>query len=534
MELKNLFKASAVATALLLAGCGGDIKVTPTVIDNSVDNSVTNPTTGGGDSGSTNVCASYENTSGETVQGSYDGTDCTYNTAFVSASNPITTDVTLTDLSNDGVHLFLGSLVMGEGCNNESDSCSIDTDGPTLTVDAGADVAFNQTTSFILINRGANIEAEGTYADPITFTSSNAYARLDAVGSGPQYQDWGGIMIDGLGITDQCTDAQRAAATCNAVSEGVTSFYGGNDNTDNSGTLKFVKIHYAGGLPSGAEAGNDLNSLSLFAVGSGTEIDYIDIYQGYDDGIEFFGGAVDIKHIVITDTQDDSLDIDAGWQGRAQYVLIKQGTVVNNSGETVSMGNGGFESDGVKGESSAEAPASAPVLANVTVITTDNISVRDGDPSIAMKLDDMISATWYNTLLVKPVATQTWCINYSGDAAEVIVNGSASIHNSVAACAQLANAGSETVTSGSDSTTVQEWFEANSSEVVGGNVDVLAANGFATLTTSTDITISAFDASTLDAFFEATDFIGAISDTDTTSDWYNWANDAFVNAAADE
>ena len=167
-------------------------------------------------------------------------------------------------------------------------------------------------------------------------------------------------------------------------------------------------------------------------------------------------------------------------------------------------------------------------------MTTDGLSIRDDDESIAMKLDDMISATWYNTLLVKPVATQTWCINYSGDAAEVIVNGSASIHNSVAACAQLANAGNETVTFGSDSTTVQEWFEANDSEVIGGNADVLAANGFATLTTSTDITISAFDASTLDAFFESTDYIGAVSDTDTSSDWYNWANDAFTNAAADE
>lgn len=533
MELKNFFNASAVATALILAGCGGDIKVTPTVIDNSVDNSVTNPSTGGGDS-TTNVCASYENDSGETVQGTYDGQDCSYSTTFVSASNPLTTNVTLDDLSNDGVHYFLGSLVVGEGCNTDGGTCTIETDGPTLTVEAGATVAFNQSTSFILVNRGANIEAEGTLADPITFTSVNAFTRLDSVGNGPQYGDWGGMMIDGFGITDQCTDAQRSASTCSAESEGVTSFYGGSDNTDDSGTLKFVKIHYAGGLPAGQEAGNDLNSLSLFAVGSGTEIDYIDIYQGFDDGIELFGGAVDLKHIVITDTQDDSLDIDAGWQGRAQYVLIKQGTVVNANGVTVNMGNGGFESDGVKGTSSAEAPASAPVIANVTVLTTDGLSIRDDDESIAMKLDDMISATWYNTLLVKPVATQTWCINYSGDAAEVIVNGSASIHNSVAACAQLANAGNETVTFGSDSTTVQEWFEANDSEVIGGNADVLAANGFATLTTSTDITISAFDASTLDAFFESTDYIGAVSDTDTSSDWYNWANDAFTNAAADE
>jgi hypothetical protein len=530
MELKNFFNASAVATALILAGCGGDINVTPTVIDNSVDNSVSTSTTGDS-SDSTNVCASYEDDSGETVQGTYDGQDCSYSTSFVSASNPLTSDVTFADLDDDGVHYFSGSLVVGEGCDTDGGTCTVDTDGPTLTAEAGATLAFTQSTSYFLINRGANIEAEGTLDDPITFTSANAFTRLDSVGAGAQYGDWGGLMIDGFGITDQCTDAQRAADTCSAESEGVITYYGGTDNTDDSGTLKYVKIHYAGGLPAGQDAGNDLNSLSLFAVGSGTEIDYIDIYQGYDDGIEFFGGAVDIKHVVITDTQDDSLDIDAGWQGRAQYVLIKHGTVVNTSGETVSMGNGGFEADGVKGESSTEALASAPVLANVTVITTDGLSVRDGDPSLGIKLDDMIAATWYNTLIVKTVATQTWCINYSGDAAENIVNGTVSIHNSVAACAQLADSGSETVTSGSDSTTVQEWFESDESEVLGGNADVLAANGFATLTTGSDITVSAIDPATVDSdFFETTDFIGALSDTDTSSDWYNWANDAFTNA----
>jgi biopolymer transport protein ExbD len=493
--------------------------------------------TGGGGSSTLNLCASYQR-DGETIQGAFDGQDCTYNTSFVSASNVLNSDVTLRNLSNGGVHYFLGSLVMGESCDTDGGTCTIEPNGPTLTVNAGATVVFGETNSHVLINRGANIEADGTIDNPITFTSANAIPRLDTVGSGPQYQDWAGVLINGFGITDQCTDAQRDGNTCSAESEGVISFYGGTDNADDSGTLRFVKIHFAGGLPAGAEVGNDLNSLSLFAVGSGTTIDYIDIYQGYDDGIELFGGAVDLKHIVVTDTQDDSIDIDAGWQGNAQFILVKHGKVQNTNGEIVNMGNGGFEADGEKGRSSEQAPASAPNITNVTVITTDERSNRDDDESIAVKLDDDISATWYNTLLVKESALQTWCINYSADAAGVIIDNTVSFQNSVVACDQVAKAGAETVTLDTNSVELNDWFTGSSSEILGGNANVLAANGFSTLTTGSDITVTAFDPTTLNtadsSFFEAANYIGALSDTDTTSDWYRWASAAFINASAND
>lgn len=525
MTLKGLFNVSTIALALSLAGCGGDINVTPTTIDNSTTTTTTTNTTDSSDE-DTNLCASYES-DGDTLQGTYDSSNeiCTYDTSFASAANEILVDLTLT---NDVVHYFKSSLVMGESCDT-SQGCTVEADGPTLTIEAGTTIVFDNSSSRVQINRGANIEAEGSYDSPIIFTSANTIDALDSVGAGPSPQDWGGIMIDGFGITDQCTDAERAAGSCNAESEGAVTYYGGDDNTDDSGTLKFVKIHYAGGLPAGAETGNDLNSLSLFAVGSATEIDYIDIYAGYDDGIELFGGAVDLKHIVVTDTQDDSIDIDAGWQGNAQYLFIKHGTVVNSSGETIAMGNGGFESDGEKGESTDEAPASAPQIANVTVITTDDISVRDSDPSIGIKLDDAISATWYNTILLKEAATQTWCINYSSDAADNIVTNTTAIKTSYAACAQLAATGSETVTTDSGSVTIEGWFSEDGTSVVGNGSDtVLADNGFST---SSELSITPTDMTTIDAdFFETTDFIGAVSPTDTSSDWYNWVSDAFANA----
>ncbi|GAA0368946.1 hypothetical protein GCM10009092_36500 [Bowmanella denitrificans] len=527
MELKSMFKVSAVAVALVLAGCGGDINVTPTVNDNSTVNNPP-PTDGGdngGDNGDENPCASYGSGS-DAVQGSYDSSNkiCTYSTNFVSAAKPLTTDVTL---DADLVHYFKSTLMVGQDCNT-TQGCSVEVDGPTLTVEAGATVVFDNAASRVQINRGANIEAVGTLDKPITFTSANAIAALDSVGAGPSPQDWGGVIINGFGITDQCSDAERTAGSCNAESEGAVSYYGGNNNQDDSGTLKFAKIHYAGGLPAGAEVGNDLNSLFLNSVGSGTEIDYIDIYAGYDDGIELFGGAVNLKHIVITDTQDDSLDIDAGWQGKVQFLLVKHGSVKNAAGETLNMGNGGFEADGRKGSSTAQAPASAPHIANVTVITTDEMSARDDDPSIAMKLDDFINATFYNMVLKKEAATQTWCINYSGDADDEIVSGRTSIKSSIAACAKLADDGKETVTAESGTTTVTEWFTKDGvSQVVNGSDTVLANNGFST---SSEVTVTPTDMTTVDSFFEATDFIGAVSAADTSSDWYKWAKAAFDNA----
>lgn len=527
MELKTMFKVSAVAVALVLAGCGGDINITPTVNDNST---VNNPPSTGGDNGGDNggdenPCASYE-ASGDTVQGTYDSSSkiCTYSTTFVSAAKPLTTDVTL---DGDLTHYFKSSLAVGQDCNT-TQGCTVEMDGPTLTVAAGATVVFDNPASRVQINRGANIEAVGSLAEPITFTSANAVPALDSVGAGPSPQDWGGVIINGFGITDQCSDAERGAGSCNAESEGAVSYYGGNNNQDDSGSLKFVKIHYAGGLPAGAEVGNDLNSLFLNSVGSGTEIDYIDVYAGYDDGIELFGGAVNLKHIVITDTQDDSLDIDAGWQGNAQFVLIKHGSVKNASGETLHMGNGGFEADGRKGSTTAQAPASAPHIANVTVITTDELSARDGDPSIAMKLDDFLNATFYNMVLKKEAATQTWCVNYSGDAADELVTDRTSIKSSIAACAALSASGKETVTTASGTTTVTEWFTKDgASEVVNGSDTVLANNGFST---SAEVTVTPTDMTSVDSFFEATNFIGAVSPSDTSSDWYKWAKAAFDNA----
>ena len=537
MDFNRLFKASAIATALILAGCGGDINITPTVVDNSVDNSTNNSN----NSTTTPVtpvdvtCASYQSTAG-TVEGTFDGLDCLYNDSFASKNISITSNITFEELPEGGVHLFEDALQIG----NDGDTTTgftVPTAGPTMTVKPGAVLAFKSGEAIIRIARGAKIQAVGTAAKPISFTSAFAYDRFDDEGKGPLYADWGGIIINGNGITDQCTDAERAAATCNVPSEGITSYFGGNNNADSSGNIKWAKIWYAGSGPKVGGDGDDLNSLTLNAVGSGSEFDYIHIHQGFDDGVEIFGGATTLKHIAVTDTQDDSFDFDAGWQGKAQFLFIKHGTVTTRDGATVSMGNGGFESDGVKGTSSAQVAPSNPTIANVTVITSDSLSVRDGDPSIAFKFDDEFNANFYNVLMVKTVATQSYCVTFSSDGekqADKIM-----FHNSVMACDVEFSDADGTFNSGKEpaslsATTLTAWFDGTSNQRIAASSSVLAANGFATNTASTDVTITANDLSTLDAgFFDSVNYIGAVSDQDTSSNWYKWVETALTAAAQD-
>lgn len=537
MDRKNIFKVSALFLAMALAGCGGDINVTPTVVDNSstVDNSVNNSNNSSGGGTSEDVsCASYESEAGR-VEGTFDGLDCLYNDSFASKDISITSNITFTELPDGGVHFFEDALLIGEDGDTTA-GFAIPSAGPTLTVQPGAVLAFNSGEAIIRIARGAKIQAVGTFAKPVVFTSALAYNRFDNEGQGPLYADWGGIIINGNGITDQCTDAERGADTCNVPSEGITSYFGGNDNADSSGNIKWAKVWYAGSGPKVGGEGDDLNSLTLNAVGAGSEFDYIHIHQGFDDGIEIFGGATTLKHVVVTDTQDDAFDFDAGWQGAAQFLFVKHGTVETRDGATVFMGNGGFESDGVKGTSSAQVAPSNPTIANVTVITTDGLSVRDGDASIAFKFDDEYNASLYNVLMLKEVATQSSCVSFSSDGEKQA--DKITFHNSVMACASEFNDEDGTFNSGKESaaltgTLLTDWFDAADSDRIAETSTVLV-NGFATATTSSDITVTANDLNTLDpGFFDPAAYIGAVSDQDTSSNWYQWVEAALTAAEND-
>ncbi|MEX0941856.1 MAG: hypothetical protein WD002_04855 [Pseudomonadales bacterium] len=337
----------ALVVAGFIAGCdSGDINIEPTTIDNSVDNS-----TSGSGAGTTNPCAAYSNSGGQTIQGSYDGLDCTYAPSFVDVGNNLSTDLTLPRLPDGGVHLFQGSLFVGESFDSDAELTAAGIaeggDGPVLTVEAGVTVAFAGETNFIQINRGSQVFAVGTLTSPITFTSQSDVESRRTVASGGAptlaynaITEWGGMVINGFGITNACSytgtrtfDADgvpddsgiELAAPCHVEAEGsegaTESHYGGDNNADNSGRLEYVRVKHTGGQ---VVEGDDLNGIAFDAVGRTTIVRNLEIYSTFDDGIEIFGGEVSIENFVALYVRDDSIDLDNGWAGSITNALVIQ------------------------------------------------------------------------------------------------------------------------------------------------------------------------------------------------------------------
>lgn len=238
--------------------------------------------------------------------------------------------------------------------------------GVTLTIQAGTRLVGDTTVagSSLWILRGGMINATGTAAEPIVFTSARS-AGNRAPG------DWGGLIIVGNGTIN------RTGATINTEGPSPENYAGGNDDNSNSGILKYVRIEFAGYDVSNG-AGQELNSLSSYAVGRGTTYEYIESLSGLDDSFEFWGGAVDVRYLVSYESGDDHFDWTEGYRGRGQFMIAFQSQrLVPRPGSGVfSSDPRGFEGDGcdpgVSGCSlsatGASTPYSNPIFANFTMI----------------------------------------------------------------------------------------------------------------------------------------------------------------------
>jgi hypothetical protein len=361
MKVSNLFAVSALA--LGLAACGSDgIDLNVATTDNSVDNSTGN---GGGGGDGNNPCASYTTATATVVRGTFDGTNCRYAASFVGANNPLTVDLTIPLIS--GVHIFQDSLFVGQ--NVSSGAAPAEGAGPTLTIEAGSTLAFSDSSDYVLINRGSQIIAEGSAAAPITFTG---YTDAVTGTAGPEdVQLWGGIVINGNAITNNCSDAERAANQCHVVSEGQPSNYGGSNNAENSGILRYVVVKHTGYE---VAPGDELNGITFNAVGSGTTVENVEVYSTYDDGVEFFGGAVNITNLVAMYVRDDSIDFSDGYVGTVANALVIH---------PAENGNRCIEGDNI-GETRAAsqpmdlAPISNPTITRMTCITSNKDQANGG------------------------------------------------------------------------------------------------------------------------------------------------------------
>jgi hypothetical protein len=352
--IRIVLAALAMAGFAACEGGGVDLNVSNT--DNSVDNS----SSGGGGGDDDEVCASYTPAnSNQAVGGSFDGTNCIYGTDFVSESNPLLVDVTIPFIT--GAHIFQGSLFVGE--NVSSGAAPAEGEGPTLTIAAGNTLVFQDAADYVLINRGSQIIASGLPGSPITFTSFTDEIS-DSAGAN-DVQQWGGIVINGSGITNNCSDAQRAADDCHVLSEGQPSHYGGDNNSESSGILQYVIVKHTGFE---VAPDNELNGITFNAVGSGTVVENIQVYSTYDDGIEFFGGAVNVTNFVALYVRDDSIDYSDGYVGTVENALVIQW---RNDGNRCVEGDNVGEVRADAGVPLDTAPLTEPTVRNMTCIVSN-------------------------------------------------------------------------------------------------------------------------------------------------------------------
>lgn len=479
----------ALLTTFLLACSDGD----------STTININPPSNNGGD-GSSEGNSGGGDSSGETPASCPEGTS-EVSEGLCELPATISADMTL----SSGVRYLMSDRVTVGNGNGQLETNAdgsladgSDVQSVTLTIEAGVEVLGKSGTfANLLITRGSKILAAGTADAPIIFSSDDE--GYD--GSG----EWGGLIIHGYAPHNECAEG---GTYCDIDSEGESGFAGGYDPEDSSGLLRYVVVAEGGYEFS---TGNEINGISLVGVGRGTEMDYIQVHGNSDDGIEFYGGTVNLKHGVFTNNNDDSVDWDEGYQGNLQYVIVKQGS---SKGEA-------FEMDT---EGSSEGFLSKPTLANVTVVA-EKIADR-ADYSLNFKKRS--AGFFHNTLVTVSPDSETaltTCVNVDGAGSQALVGEALVLNNWIQDCASGAgDRGTLANVPGLDNGTIY----AVAAQLDGNFASQASA---AVLSESVDWSEinSAYPESVADAdYLEATDFIGAVNPDGSDVWWANWTIEGSV------
>lgn len=276
------------------------------------------------------------------------------------------------------------------------------TSGNTLTIESGTRIVGDQTVpgSALFILRGATIQAQGTAAAPIVFTSQKA-AGARARG------DWGGLIIVGNAQVNRTGDIILEGSNAPVPNGGPPGIdYADGTvagDSESSGTLRYVRVEFAGYAVAAAQ---ELNSFTIAAVGSGTTFEYLQSMMGLDDSFEWFGGTVNGRYLVSYETGDDHFDASEGYRGKNQFLIAFQST----RGDAGGSDPQGFEVDGCSGTgctapagdvAESSHPLNMPVFANFTMIGTGDIANAGSGGGIGMVLRRGTGGTYINGIVAR-------------------------------------------------------------------------------------------------------------------------------------
>ncbi|MEN9363874.1 MAG: hypothetical protein RI903_1183 [Bacteroidota bacterium] len=456
--------------------------------------------------------------------------------AIVEVKGSLEGNVTWT---SDKIYKLVGFVRVGQ-----EDVFGTITKKGVLTIQPGTVIIGDRASKgALIVQRGSQIIANGTATAPIVFTSERLPGEREA-------GDWGGLVICGQAPNNLPNDA-----TNRQLEGGYGAFHGGTDAADNSGSLKYVRLEYAG-IP--INPNQEVNSLTLGSVGSGTTIDYIQASFGLDDSFEWFGGTVNAKHLIAYKGLDDDFDTDNGFSGNVQFGIGIRGAAIADQ-----SGSNGFECDN-DAAGSANTPFTSAIFANMSIIGAKgavNIAI---DPLFqhGAQLRRNNKQKIYNTVITG-YPYGVYIDSQRGNAKVNAANGDIDLQNVILAGVEgwgtggfglgwsvnvkpmgVAVPGFENMSSGTNGTAIligdkspEDWFKGlTGNKIVGSNANLglstsLWSAGRPTFTLATGTTESLIGPklkSDLPAFFEATDYVGAFKSTDWTAGWSEFAPQSVV------
>jgi len=393
--------------------------------------------------------------------------------------------------------------------------------GVTLTIEPGTVIKGDKATKGTLIaTRGGKIMAEGTVDKPIIFTSNQeAGARREG--------DWGGVILLGKApINPSGGEAkiEGGLVPTDASKEKDYIWFGGTDAADNSGTLKYVRIEFAGIAYS---PDNEINGLTMGGVGNGTKISYVQVYRSGDDAFEWFGGSVNCDHLIAAYTWDDDFDTDNGFSGNVQFgVALRVKTIADQSLSE------GFESDN-DANGSTNAPKTAANFSNMTIVGPAQslpVSGINSNYQFGAQIRRNSTISIYNSIIMGfPIGL--YIDDTKGSAtSDNITAGTLNFKNNIIAnCTQKLKASNSAFD-------IATWVAANSNQLIDSASQVKLADPYkfsasvsaqagrpSFLLATGSPAIGAADFTGISSIFQSVTYVGAFdSSNDWTATWTTW------------